>query len=219
MSLTYKRLLNMLAVTSVAAYFLEVGMGMEGDFRFLVFERLVATIFTIELFIQLRREHQYYKTGEFVVDLLSILPFYAGFFVPAQHLGIVRTLRVFRLLKLFWHNDSFTVMKNAFVLAWPSVKNVGFCLICLALFCSTILYQVEPATFGSIGNTLYFVLTTITTIGFGDFSPKTGLGKAITIFLLYGPSLMVCGSLIGVVCSSYQTSLEKFNKDKHESSN
>lgn len=217
MSLTYKRLLNMLAVTSVAAYFVEVGMEMEGDFRFLLFERLVATIFTVELFVQLRREHQYWKTGEFIVDILSILPFYAGFFVPAQSLGIIRTMRVFRLLKLFWHNDSFTVMKNAFALAWPSVKNVGFCLICLALFCSAILFQVEPTTFGTIGNTLYFVLTTITTIGFGDYSPKTGPGKAITIFLLYGPSLMVCGSLIGVVCSSYQTSLEKFNKDKHES--
>jgi voltage-gated potassium channel len=217
MSLTYKRFLNMLAVISVAAYFVEVGLEMEGDLRFLILERCVAIIFTIELFIQLKRETAYWKTGEFIVDILSILPFYVGFFVPAQYLGIIRTLRVFRLLKLFWHNDSFTVMKNAFALAWPSVRNVGFCLICLALFCSAILFQVEPTTFGSIGNTLYFVLTTITTIGFGDYSPKTGLGKAITIFLLYGPSLMVCGSLIGVVCSSYQTSLEQFNKTKHES--
>lgn len=206
----------MLAVTSVAAYFVEVALGMDGNIRFLTFERIVAVIFTIELFVQLRREDKYWKTGEFIVDLLSIIPFYAGFFVPVEYLGIVRTLRVLRLLKLFWHNDSFMVMKNAFVLAWPSVKNVGFCLICLALFCAAILFQVEPTTFGTIGNTLYFVLTTITTIGFGDYSPKTGLGKAITIFLLYGPSLMVCGSLIGVVCSSYQTSLAKFNKEKYD---
>ena len=216
MNPTFQKILNGLALTSVAAYFIEVGMGMTGNFCFLTFERFVALVFTAELIYQLRVQHQYWKTGEFVVDLLSILPFYAGFFVAEEHLGIVRTLRVLRLLKLFWHNDSFTVMKNAFALAWPSVKNVGFCLICLALFCSAILFQVEPETFGTIGNTLYFVLTTITTIGFGDFSPKTGLGKAITIFLLYGPSLMVCGSLIGVVCSSYQTSLEKFNKDKNE---
>lgn len=212
----WKKATNTLALISVAAYFIEVAMCVEGCFAFLTLERIIAGIFTAELFYQLYKEDKYYKTGEFVIDLISILPFYIGFFVPAEHLEIVRTLRVLRLLKLFWHNESFEVMKHAFTMAWPSIKNIGFCLVCLALFCSAILFQVEKETFGNIGNALYFTMTTITTIGFGDFSPKTGLGKAITVFLLYGPSLMVCGSLIGVVCSSYQVSLEKFTKkNKH----
>lgn len=209
----FKKFCNALAVVSVIFYFLEVGFQCEGNVCFLWIERFIAGIFTFELWYQLKREKNYWKTGEFIVDVLSILPFYVGFCVSDEYMEYIRTLRVLRLFKLFWHNESFNIMVYAFKLAWPSLKNVGFCLVCLCLFCAAILFQVEKDTFGSIGNAIYFVMTTTTTIGFGDFSPKTPLGKVITIVLLYGPSLIVCGSFVGVACSSYQTSLEHF-KDK-----
>lgn len=214
MRVIHKRLLNSLAVVSVAAYFIEVSSGLVGHFAFLTLERIIASIFTYELIVQLRKEDRYWKTGEFIVDVLSILPFWIGFFVPAENLDLIRTLRVLRLTKLFWHNDSFIVIKDTFRLAWPSIRSVGFVLICTALFAAAILFQVEKETFGTIGNTLYFVMTTITTVGFGDFSPKTPLGKFITIALLYGPALMICGTMIGVACSAYQTSLERFKSSK-----
>ena len=204
-----KRWFNTLAFVSVILYFVEISLNCPGATGFLWFERLVGIIFTLECAYQLKNEKNYCKSGEFVVDILSILPFYVGFFVSPEHLEYVRTLRCLRLLKLFWHNESFEVMRDAFKMAWPSLKNVGFCLICLCLFCAALLFQVEKETFGSIGNAVYFVLTTTTTIGFGDFSPKSPLGKTITILLLYGPSLMVCGSFVGIACSSYQVALEK----------
>lgn len=210
----FKKACNWLAVASVVAYFFEVGCECDGNFWFLWLERSIAAIFTFELYYQLKSERGYWKTGEFVVGLLTILPFYVGFFVPQEHMDLIRTLRVLRLMKLFWHCESFDIMQYAFKLAWPSLKYVGFCLICLCLFCAAILFQVEKETFGSIGNAIYFVMTTTTTIGFGDFSPKTPLGKMITVLLLYGPSLVVCGSFVGVACSSYQTSLEHFKGKK-----
>ena len=206
---------NTLAIISVIAYFIETGMSAGGNSGFLLFERIVATFFTLELLIQLNKDHRYCRTGEFVIDVLSILPFYVGFFVSPEHMEYIRTLRVLRLLKLFWYNDSFSVMKDAFKMAWPSLKSVGFCMLCLCLFCAAILFQVEKETFGNIGNAIYFVMTTTTTIGFGDFSPKTPLGKIITVGLLYGPSLIVCGSMVGVACSSYQVSLENHRKKKN----
>lgn len=205
---------NTVAIISVIAYFIETSIGQSGTGYFLLLERIIASYFTLELFIQLYKDRGYVKTGEFVIDVLSILPFYLGFFVPHEYLEYIRTLRVLRLLKLFWYNESFEIMKDAFKMAWPSLRSVGFCMICLCLFCSAILFQVEKETFGNIGNTIYFVMTTTTTIGFGDFSPKTPLGKIITVCLLYGPSLIVCGSMVGVACSSYQVSLEKHRKKK-----
>lgn len=207
---------NALALISVVAYFVEVGYGLTGTFAFLTLERLIASFFTFELIYQLRKDIHYVKTGEFVIDILSIFPFYLGFFVGHDQLEYIRTLRVLRLLKLFWYNDSFSVMKDAFKMAWPSLKSVGFCMICLCLFCAAILFQVEKETFGNIGNAVYFVMTTTTTIGFGDFSPKTPLGKLITVCLLYGPSLIVCGSMVGVACSSYQISLENHRKKREK---
>ena len=206
---------NTVAIISVIAYFIETGMSAGGNSFFLSLERIVAAFFTLELLIQLNKDHRYCRTGEFVIDVLSILPFYVGFFLSPEHMEYIRTLRVLRLLKLFWYNDSFSVMKDAFKMAWPSLKSVGFCMLCLCLFCAAILFQVEKETFGNIGNAVYFVMTTTTTIGFGDFSPKTPLGKLITVGLLYGPSLIVCGSMVGVACSSYQVSLENHRKNKN----
>lgn len=206
---------NTVAIISVIAYFIETGMSANGNSFFLSLERIVAAFFTLELLIQLNKDHRYCRTGEFVIDVLSILPFYVGFFLSPEHMEYIRTLRVLRLLKLFWYNDSFSVMKDAFKMAWPSLKSVGFCMLCLCLFCAAILFQVEKETFGNIGNAVYFVMTTTTTIGFGDFSPKTPLGKLITVGLLYGPSLIVCGSMVGVACSSYQVSLENHRKKKN----
>ena len=206
---------NALAIASVVAYFIETACFSTSQSAFILFERIAAAFFTLELLIQLHRDHRYCRSGEFVIDILSILPFYVGFFVSPENLEYVRTLRVLRLLKLFWYNESFAVMKDAFKMAWPSLKSVGFCMLCLCLFCAAILFQVEKETFGNIGNAVYFVMTTTTTIGFGDFSPKSPLGKLITVGLLYGPSLIVCGSMVGVACSSYQVSLENHrNKNK-----
>jgi voltage-gated potassium channel len=214
MNPSIKKVLNYLAFVSVAAYFVEVGFNLTGHIGFLTFERIVALIFTAELVWQCKLERNYYKSGEFIVDIISIVPFYIGFFVSHEHLEYVRTLRVLRLMKLFWNNDSFLIMREAFILSWPSLKNVGFCLICLCLFSSAVLFQVEKETFQNIGNALYFSLTTASTIGFGDFSPKTPFGKVITILLLYGPALSVCGSFVGVVGSSYQIALEKHKQKK-----
>ena len=215
---TLHKVSNSLAVVSVVLYFIEVGFGQDGHFWFLWFERVIALFFTWELWYQLKKDKNYYKSGEFYVDILSILPFYVGFFVPREHLGVVRTLRVLRLAKLCVHHEAFKIMAYSFKLAWPSLRNVGFCLFCLCLFCAALLYQVEKDTFQNIGNAIYFVLTTTTTVGFGDFSPKTPWGKLITVCLLYGPSLIVCGSFVGVACSSYQTSLEHFKNKKHDKS-
>jgi voltage-gated potassium channel len=213
---TVNRISNTVAIISVIAYFIETALNLQGTFGFLTLERLIAAFFTVEVAYQLNRDRSYWKTGEFVIDMLSILPFYLGFFVSEQYMEYVRTLRVLRLLKLFWYNDSFSVMKNAFVMAWPSLKSVGFCMICLCLFSAALLYQVEKETFGNIGNAVYFVMTTTTTIGFGDFSPKSPIGKLITVGLLYGPSLIVCGSMVGVACSSYQVSLENHRKKNEQ---
>lgn len=207
---------SVLVIISVIVYFIEIGMSAEGSMPFLLIERCIAAFFTAELAIQLINDYRYWRTGKFVIDVLSILPFYVGFFISPDQLEYVRTLRVLRLLKLFWYNDSFSVMKDAFKMAWPSLKSVGFCMLCLCLFCAAILFQVEKQTFGNIGNAVYFVLTTTTTIGFGDFSPKTPLGKLITVCLLYGPSLIVCGSMVGVACSSYQISLENHRNKKNK---
>lgn len=208
-----KKTLNTVAIISVLLYFIELGTAQEGATFFLWMERLIATVFTLEIIYQFRTEKKYLWSPEFFIDFISVAPFYIGFFVSPEHMGIIRALRVFRLLKLFWHNPSFEILKNAFKLAWKPMRAAGFCLICIVLFASAILFNIEPETFGSIGNTIWFSCTISTTVGLGDVYPKTPFGKIATISLLYGPALMVCGSLLGIIGASFHEAAKTYKID------
>jgi voltage-gated potassium channel len=210
----FHKVVNALVFFSVGLYFFEVACPacFQGHGFFIFAERLIALLFTYELFHQWKREVNYPFSLEFWVDLAAVLPFWIGFFVPAEHLGLIRSLRVLRLFKLFWTSDSFRVLTLTFRKAWPMLKSAGVCVICIVLFGASILFQLEPDNFGSIGNAIYFCFTAASTVGFGDFSPKTPWGKFTTICILYGPALMVCGAVVGVIGSAYQVAVEEFKK-------
>lgn len=75
-----------------------------------------------------------------------------------------------------------------------------------------IIYFIEPETFGDPFNALWFVMTTATTVGYGDVSPQTNLGKAFTMVFLYVFAIMIVGSLIGKLSEE----LKRLSKLKEE---
>lgn len=210
----FRKIINALVFFSVGLYFLEVSCPacFQGNSIFLWFERMIACVFTYEIFHQVRTERGYHRSLEFYVDFLAVIPFWIGFFVSPEHLGIIRALRCLRLFKLFWTSDSFQILALTFKKAWPMLKTALICTVCIVFFGASILFQLEPENFGSIGNAVYFCFTAASTVGFGDFSPKTPAGKVVTIAILYGPALLVCGAVVGIVGSAYQVAAEEFRK-------
>lgn len=210
---------------SVGMYFLEIANGasdtLHGHPFFLWSERIVAGLFTYEIFhrfsIAKASNKNYLWTGRFYIDLLAVVPFWLGFLVPADFLGWVRTLRVLRLLKLYWYHEGIRDLLRAFVRAQKVLKGALICMAVVVLFSSALLYQaegmVQPEKFGSIGNCIYYCLTAAVTVGFGDIYTVTPLGKLITILFLYGPAILVAGSVIGIVGAAYQ---EELHKDEHK---
>lgn len=210
----FHKVINALVFLSVGLYFLEVACPLcfAAHSIFLNLERIIAIIFTYELYHQLKYEKGYYRSLEFPVDVISVIPFWIGFFVSPEHLGLIQSLRVLRLFKLFWTSDSFKILALTFKRAWPMLKTALICTLCIVLLAASILFQLEPDNFGSLGNAIYFSFTAASTVGFGDFSPKTPWGKVVTIGVLYGPALLVCGAVVGVVGSAYQIAAEEFRK-------
>ena len=198
---------------SVTLYFVEIGfVGSENSLQsppfFIWLERCLAVFFSCEIIWRFNKNSKYIRTPWFWVDLIAVIPFYVGFFVPKEFLGWIRTLRVLRLLKLFRYNPNLQKLQKAFLIAWPSLKGAIVCMTVICLFACALVYQVEhtaqPDKFKSIWDCLYYCVTVASTTGFGDLTPITPLGRFLTITLLYGPAVAVCGIVFGIMSDAYQ---------------
>ncbi|WP_412977974.1 potassium channel family protein [Ornithinibacillus sp. 179-J 7C1 HS] len=84
------------------------------------------------------------------------------------------------------------------------MKNITllFFTLCFVLFCTFIIYYLEPDTFGNFLNSFYFVMTTFTTVGYGDYSPVTEIGKLFTVFM-YLMGIGLLSIVIGKVIDAF----------------
>ncbi|WP_164985232.1 potassium channel protein [Ammoniphilus sp. CFH 90114] len=74
-------------------------------------------------------------------------------------------------------------------------------VIVYVLFCSYLAFEIEPSTFGTYFNAMWWVMTTLTTVGYGDYSPITTLGRTFAMFL-YITGIGIFGVVIGKVINS-----------------
>lgn len=123
-----------------------------------------------------------------IVDLLATLPMYLGIIIPgARHLLVIRAfrlIRVFRVFKLFNFWIEGEMLLDA--IRESSKKIIVFFLFIVILVTSigTIMYMIEGTQPGSqftnIPNSIYWAVVTMTTVGYGDITPVTPVGKFIS---------------------------------------
>lgn len=80
---------------------------------------------------------------------------------------------------------------------------IGIGCISFLLFSATVLYMIEPDTFKTPFNALWYVMTTVTTVGYGDFYPTTIVGKSFVMVSLYLFGIGVIGLVIGGIIDSF----------------
>lgn len=155
-------------------------------------------LFSIEYIFRLlsvRRPWKYALSFFGIIDILSILPTYASFFIPGVHylltVRILRLLRIFRVLKLTEYISEARTLQKAL---YASARKIGvFILTVLTLVTviGSLIYVIEGEEngFKDIPTSIYWAIVTLTTVGYGDLSPKTGLGQlfaSIVMILGYG---------------------------------
>lgn len=122
------------------------------------------------------------------VDLAAILPFYISSGLDLRAVRIFRLLRLVRILKLFKYNQAIMRFQRAFVIAKEELILFGFIeAIVLYLSAVGIYYcenQAQPEQFKSVFHSLWWAVTTLTTVGYGDMFPVTTGGKIFTFFVL-----------------------------------
>lgn len=198
-------------VASVAIVLLdsvpEMRASHHGLFRIL--EWTFTVLFTIEYILRitvLERKWKYILSLMGIIDLLAILPAYLGiFFVDYQYLIVLRSLRllrVFRIFKLWRFMQASSFIVKALYNSYRKIMLFMLFLILTVIIIGSVMYIIEDGTTGfeSIPNSIYWAVVTITTVGYGDVSPATPLGKFISVMV------MLCGYSIIAVPTGILTS-------------
>ncbi len=161
-------------------------------------------LFTVEYITRLScvgRPRKYATSFFGVVDLLAVLPTYVSLIIPGtQYLLVVRvlrTLRIFRILKLGEMMRETSVLRRALYASRRKIFIFFFAVMTLVVIMGSMMYLIEgPASgFNNIPRSIYWAIVTLTTVGYGDISPQTGLGRAFaSVVMLLGYSIIAVPS-------------------------
>ena len=169
--------------------------------EFVIIDTVAVAIFSTEYLIRIytcieNPKYQHWLNGRIasakepsnVIDLLAILPFFLESLL--SHLFDLRFLRVFRLmrlLKLMRYSDA---TKSLFIVCkreWPVMKASAFIMLLLVMLAACLGYvfehEAQPDKFENIPQSIYWAVITLASVGYGDISPVTPMGRIMTIVL------------------------------------
>ena len=186
-----------------------------------IIEWFFTLLFTLEYLLRilsLGNPARYVRSFYGVVDLISILPTYLSLLVPgSQYLMVIRVLRllrVFRILKLAHYMNEAEFLLKAMRGSFRKISIFLFFIMTLVLIFGSLLYIIEgdESGFTSIGVSCYWAITTLTTVGYGDISPQSPLGRAfasVIMVLGYGviavPTGIVTAELVSPITGKVST--------------
>ena len=155
-------------------------------------------LFTIEYALRLmsvRRPMAYATSFYGLVDLLAILPTYVSLVVPGTQyllvIRILRLLRIFRVLKLTSYISEGRVISTALRASKQKIIVFLVAVITIITVVGSLMYVIEGEEHGftDIPTSIYWAIVTLTTVGYGDLSPQTALGKfvaSVVMIMGYG---------------------------------
>ena len=188
-------LLILAILVSVAVVMADSVQSLSGRYRplFSGLEWFFTVFFTLEYIARLvcvRRPLRYATSFFGVIDLLAVLPTYLALFFPELYalidVRVLRLLRVFRIFKLAAYVTEYQSLAMALAASRRKILVFLSAVLMLVLIFGTIMYVVEgPGNgFTSIPTSVYWAISTLTTVGFGDIVPKTDFGRLIASFMM-----------------------------------
>ena len=191
--------LIVLIISNTAAVLIETVGSVESRWgrQLELFETMSVVVFTIEYILRLGAapaDLRYLRPIEgrlrfavsfpALIDLLAILPFYlAAVPLDLRTLRSLRLLRLVRTLKIGRYSESLQTLGRVFVAKREELMTTLLAGLVVLVVASTLIYYAEkdeqPEAFSSIPAAMWWAVATLTTVGYGDIYPRTGLGKLL----------------------------------------
>lgn len=188
-------LLILSIVSSVLVVMLDSVAVFKADYGFFLYraEWGFTLLFTLEYLLRLscvKKPMRYATSFLGIVDLLAILPTYAGLLIPGGQyfivIRILRVLRIFRVFKLAPYLGEAAILIRALRASRRKITVFLMTILTLVIIFGSLMYMIEGAQngFTSIPRSIYWAIVTMTTVGYGDISPKTNLGQALASLIM-----------------------------------
>ncbi|MEB3357875.1 MAG: ion transporter [Synechococcales bacterium] len=148
----------------------------------------ILLIFSVEYLLRLwcaEDRQRYFLSLYSLIDLVAIAPFFLGQF----DVSFILIFRWFRILRLLRYIEGRTIL--GYVSSEDSVilARILFTLLTIVFVYSGLIYQVEhavnPQAFRTLLDAFYFAVATMTTVGFGDITPTSEVGRLLTILMIW----------------------------------
>ncbi|MBR3560979.1 MAG: ion transporter [Oscillospiraceae bacterium] len=149
-----------------------------------------------------------------IIDLLSFLPYYLPVFFPAGAVAfrMFRVVRIFRLFRITAYYDSLNAIAEVIVSKKQQLLSSVFIIVVLMLGSSLCMYSVEhdaqPGVFANAFSGIWWSVSTLLTVGYGDIYPITTLGRALSTVITFLGVLMVAIPT-GIISAGF---VEQYNR-------
>lgn len=205
-----------------------VPLGFKGScYLFDVLDKITASVFIADYILRIYCADLKLKKGVAsffiypftfmaLIDLISILPTFmplsSGFRV-FRVIRLFRTFRVFRAFKFLRYSRSLSIILNVIKTQKAPLLTVCTMAISYVLISALVIFNVEPDTFKTFFDAVYWATVSLTTMGYGDIYPVTSAGRIVTMLSSFvGIAIVALPS--GIITAGYMDEVGK-TKDKN----
>jgi voltage-gated potassium channel len=218
-----------LIVGNIAAVVLESVPSVEAQysFEFQIFDVVSIAIFTFEYAVRLWAAVEipairkrgavmgrlmFAMRPSMIIDFMAFAPSYLTFMIPGVDARLLRVFRLLRFLKLVRFSPAMTTMSRALYGERRALIGALVLMVGTAVFSGAIMHAIEgraqPEKFGTIPDGMWWAVSTLTTIGYGDVVPITPFGKLIgACVMVFGLGLFALP--IGIIATAFVNEIHR----------